>query len=234
MASPAPSSSKRQAGNNLPGTSSKARKIKLAEPAVSCVIGDWITVKTSSRRLVDQQKAKTPCLVTLVDGTHVQVLYPNILSIFLHQTCGDTVSVSFRTEQCTLAEVHPYKKEGAAQLDRKMILLLCNIIAARKLPHAVCTESVEQHGAIQVNPQDDMDVKQSPAESVMLDKPKLNEFTVSVARAFKSAGRDVLDKRSLEELLAAAFTPEEMNAGFTALEQLNKLMCADGAVFMIA
>jgi len=230
MTSAIPSSSKRQAGNNLPGPSSKARKIKPAEPAVSCVIGDWVTVKTTSRRLVDQQKAKTPCLVTLVDGANVQVLYPNILSIFLHQTCGDTVSVSFRTEQCTLADVHPYKKEGAAQLDRKMILLLCNIIGAKKLPHAVCTESGEQDGA---NPQEDMDVKQCP-ESITLDKTKLNEFTVSVARAFKSACRDVLDRRNLEELLAAAFTPEEMSVGFTALEQLNKLMCADGAVFLIA
>jgi len=234
MASPTPSSSKRQAGNDLPGPSSKTRRIKPAEPAISCVIGDWVTVKTTGRRPVDQQKAKTPCLVTLVEGANVQVLYPNMLSIFLHQAYGDTVSISFRTEQCTLAEVRPYKKEDEAELDRKMKLLLCNIIANRKVSQPVGTESCGHDGAIQVNPQDDMDVKQSPPESILLDKPKLDEFTVSVSRAFKSACRDVLDKRNLEELLAADFTSEEMNAGFAALEQLNKLMCADGAVFLIA
>jgi len=213
------------------------------------LVGDWVVLRATSRKSVDKLKARTPCLVTLVAGTRVQVLYPNQLSVFLHQQDGE-VSVRFRTEKCDLVEVRPYKGESASLLDRRMIVTLCSSIssassAAKASSETLCSLISSASSAAKASSEAAPTTPPAKAPAEEHRSPKgpesqgrsqawLLDFTALVAEAFRSEGREVLDAAALRGRLAGDFAEAEIEEGLAALEGLNKVMVADEAVFLVS
>lgn len=172
-------------------------------------VGCWVTVKAGSRKAVDKNKATTPCLVTFLDGEVAKVLYPNMLSFFMHQHNGSCL-IRVKTEECRADELRLCKKEDVAALDRNIAQLLAIAVGARE-------QARSSTGGDEPEP----------------SKNKMQLLTTMVARAFSDAGREALSRADLEAALSGTFSAEEISAGLKDLDDKGKILLADEAVFLI-
>ena len=224
------------AADGAPESAVKQRRMRPAEPRW-LEVGDWVTLKPTSRRQVDIMKASAPCLVTSVAGAFVRVLYPNRLSLFMREKSG-TDLIRCRTEQCPVENVRLCRKEDVAGLDRKLVLFLCSALAPQQQVFAAapqgCTIALPSV-ATEEAPLPDVGggADTQVSEEVTLDGKRLHELIAGVARAFEAAGRDVMEMAKLEAALAAEFSKQEVAAGLSELDRQNKLMVADDSVFRI-
>lgn len=240
METPTPKRTRTNDADTPSGSAAKRVRRSLAAPlAGELAVGDWVTVKTTSRREVDRRKATTPCVVTSV-GENVQVLYPNVLSIFLHRRHGDGAQARFRTEETSLSDLRRYESESATDLDRKFIMQLCQALQVDNARASTDVEKPEgnaegvepSNSSAPLTPTKVCRPVEEPRP--LVGKERLAALTALVAKTFAASRRDVLDRLRLEDALrAAGFADAEVQSGFSQLDAQNKLFFADDAVFMV-
>lgn len=230
---PAHSTTKRSIDHTPAKVSTKARRVQ--PPAVAVRVGDWITMVPISRREVDLKKAISPCVVTSVTGDLLHVLYPNMLSVFFYKTQGDASVLEFKTETCERDQARVCSREKFADLDRSMTLVLCQALARKRQSgpeSAIGVADLADGGGKEVqSPPSKKDVRMEGGD---ISRELLNDISACVAKAFQSAGRDVLSKSHLETLVTETFSIAEARACLLHLEGQNKVMLAEDAVFLIA